>query len=121
MTEFFSKIERAGLYIAWEPRGDWHENPEKVEGLCNRLNLIHVVDLMRREPLSNSSIAYIRLHGLNKKEYDYNYDYSKDELEQLTQKLHFLTDRHKTVYCLFNNLNMFKNALKLKEILNREY
>jgi len=48
------------------------------------------------------------MHGLNKKEYDYSYHYSKEELDQLAQKLHTLDEELRTVYCLFNNLKMFK-------------
>ncbi len=118
MSALFSAIDRVGLLIAWEPRGDWNEHPEEIKALCEDLNLIHVVDLLRRSPLSSSSTAYIRLHGLNKKEYDYNYDYSLHELQELAQKLHDLTKTYNTVYCLFNNLNMHKNALGLEEILN---
>lgn len=65
----------------------------------------------------SSSTAYIRMHGLNKKEFDYNYEYSPGELEELAQKLQKLTEDHQTVYCLFNNLSMHKNALQLKKIL----
>jgi uncharacterized protein YecE (DUF72 family) len=114
---FFERIDRGGLDPAWEPRGDWNEHPEKIEALCRDLGLIHVVDLMRREPLSDQRIAYIRLHGLNRKEYDYRYDYSDSELEELAEKLTRLGRRHDTVYCMFNNDNMFANAHTLMTLL----
>lgn len=117
MRRFFEKVDRGKLQPAWEPRGDWTDNPEKIESICNDLGLIHIVDLMRREPLSDHSTAYIRLHGLNPKEYDYRYDYSDSELEQLAEKLTSLAKRHKTVYCMFNNDNMFANAQSLMKLL----
>jgi hypothetical protein len=115
VRRFFEKIDRGGLEPAWEPRGDWNENPEKIESICKDLGLIHIVDLMRREPLSDHPTAYTRLHGLNRKEYDYRYDYSDSELEQLAEKLTGLAQRHKTVYCMFNNDNMFANAQTLMQ------
>lgn len=117
MKIFFSKVDRGKLDLAWEPRGDWKEHPEQIERLCKELELIHVVDLMRREPLSEHSIAYIRLHGLNPREYDYNYDYSVAELKELSKKARALGKRHREVYIMFNNFLMYKNAAQLKKLL----
>ena len=119
MAKFFSKIDRGSLSIAWEPRGDWNENPEEIRAICKELNLIHVVDLMRREPLSDLNPAYLRLHGLNKKEYDYNYNYSAEELKELARKLIELGKNHETIYCLFNNLYMHENAGKLRQLIEQ--
>jgi uncharacterized protein YecE (DUF72 family) len=117
IRRFFEKIDRGGLEPAWEPRGDWNEHPEKIEAICKDLGLIHIVDLMRREPLCDHSIAYTRLHGLNRKEYDYRYDYSDSELEQLAEKLAGLAKQRSTVYCMFNNDTMFANAQTLMKLL----
>lgn len=119
MREFLSGIERDGVDLAWEPRGEWKENPGKVEQLCEDLDLIHIVDLMRREPVSSHKTAYVRLHGLNKEEYNYDYDYSREELEELAEKLENLSKSCERVYCMFNNYEMFSNASKLLEILQR--
>ena len=113
MRNFLNEIERGSLELAWEPRGDWKDNSEKVEEICKDLDLIHVVDIMRRDPVSDSGIAYVRLHGLNPNEYDY----SDDELEELADKLRKLRDSHRRVYCLFNNYEMFSNARKLRSII----
>lgn len=120
MREFLSMIERNCLELAWEPRGDWKENPERVGEICDELNLVHVVDLMRGEPVSSHELAYVRLHGLNKDEHDYDYDYSEVELEELAERLGKLSRNHKRVYCMFNNYEMFDNAQKLVGILEEK-
>ncbi|HID60919.1 MAG TPA: DUF72 domain-containing protein [Hadesarchaea archaeon] len=117
MRKFLLEIDRGELALAWEPRGDWDENPEKIEQLCNELDLVHVVDLMRRKPLSKHSIVYIRLHGLNPREHDYNYDYSMGEIRRLAGKVKKLDEKHDEVYVMFNNFQMYKNASQLIKIL----
>ncbi|MBS3815985.1 MAG: DUF72 domain-containing protein [Candidatus Thermoplasmatota archaeon] len=117
MRQFFERIDREGLTIAWEPRGEWKEDPGKVKEVCDDLDLIHVVDIMRREPVSDHSIAYTRLHGLNPDEYDYAYDYSEEELQELAEKLEELSEEHGKVYCMFNNYEMFENAKKLRKMV----
>jgi uncharacterized protein YecE (DUF72 family) len=117
MRIFLSKIYRGELALAWEPRGDWYGHPDEVANLCDELKLIHVVDLMRREPLSKHPTAYIRLHGLNPREYDYNYRYSTTELRELAARARKLSKAHDEVYLMFNNVFMYESAEKLVEIL----
>lgn len=117
MRKFLAKINRGNLALAWEPRGDWKDNPKEIEKLCEELDLIHVVDLMRREPVSEHAIAYIRLHGLNPREYDYNYKYSNAELSQLASKVQALAKKHRETYILFNNFSMYEDAKRLQKIL----
>lgn len=117
MRKLLSRLERGGVDLAWEPRGDWKQHPERVQRICNDLGLIHVVDIMRREPVSAHPTAYVRLHGLNEDEYDYDYDYTADELEDLARRVSQLADAHDTVYCLFNNFQMYDNAQQLMELL----
>lgn len=57
MTKFLTTIEREGLKIAWEPRGDWKENAETLRYLCKDHNIIHAFDLMRYEPISDQEKA----------------------------------------------------------------
>ncbi|KXA96016.1 hypothetical protein AKJ37_06275 [candidate division MSBL1 archaeon SCGC-AAA259I09] len=117
MRELLGRIDREGVELAWESRGDWKENPGRVKEMCEDLDLVHIVDIMRRDPVSSHDIAYVRLHGLNPEEYDYDYDYSGEELEELAGKLQDLAENHERVYCMFNNYEMFDNAQKLKGLL----
>ncbi len=119
MRELFTNIKHDDITLAWEPRGNWKENKDKIKSICDDLDLIHIVDIMRRKPLSDQDKVYIRLHGLNEDEYDYNYDYSNEELKDLSDKLMNLTDSHEKVYCMFNNYEMYNNADTLRNILNQ--
>ncbi|MBS3748619.1 MAG: DUF72 domain-containing protein [Candidatus Thermoplasmatota archaeon] len=105
-------------YGFYQPPNNWNDHVSELEQICEDLNLIHVVDIMRRKPVSTHSICYIRLHGLNKNEYDYNYDYSKQELVSLAEKLIELSETFDTIYCMFNNYEMYSNAKQLKKILS---
>jgi len=117
MEEFFDRIDREELVIAWEPRGDWMENVVEVKKICRDLDLVHVVDIMRRAPVSDHHVAYIRLHGLNPREYDYRYEYSKEEIRELAKRVKELERGREEVYVLFNNTEMYKNSTQLMELL----
>jgi uncharacterized protein YecE (DUF72 family) len=103
--------------VAWEPRGDWLNREDLVAGLCEELDLIHCVDLLRRDPYCYDDTAYVRLHGLNEDPYDYDYDYSDEELRRLADRLGNLSNDCEQVFCLFNNHKKFKNVVRLDEIL----
>jgi len=115
MRRFFGKITKNGLDLAWEPRHrTWHDNPKVVRKLCSELGLIHVVDILKREPQSAGRISYIRLHGLPG-ELSYRYSYTDRDLELLIQKVTGLdTD---VTYVLFNNVTMAKDCIRFKELL----
>lgn len=116
LREFFGRIDRGGLALAWEPRGSWMEEPARVESVCSDLGIVHVVDVLREEPLAGD-VVYTRLHGLNEDPYDYDYSYMDDELERLAGTLTELSEIHDGVYCLFNNYDMYRDASRLREEL----
>jgi uncharacterized protein YecE (DUF72 family) len=121
MTIFFSKIERKGIDIAWEPRHEsWFRNPKKVRELADSLSLVHVVDIFKREPLSNHPIAYVRLHGLGK-ETNYSYKFTEQDLENLRSRILGLAGRKKEVYVFFNNITMREDGLAFKRLLETIY
>lgn len=114
LRQLLGTIDRDGFDVAWEPRGDWPDHPDRVETLCDALDLIHVVDLMRDEPRSDHAVGYTRLHGLNDDPYDYDYDYAETELDELADRLGDLADSRRRVYGLFNNYEMYPNARSLR-------
>ncbi len=118
MRALLSSVERGDVGVAWEPRGDWLKEPDRVRSVCGDLNLTHTVDPLRDDPLYTTDTAYLRLHGLNEDPYNYDYDYSTEELEQLIEEIDDVTGGCSTVYCLFNNYGKFDNARKLEELLD---
>lgn len=116
LRQFFTKIDRKGVEIALELRGNWLEEPSIVKRVVNELKLIHCVDPFWDEPQSKHSIAYFRLHGRQRR-YNYSYVYSKTDLEELVEKVLKLERKGKEVYVLFNNVGMHQNARQFIHLL----
>jgi len=106
LRRFFYEIDRQGLALAWEPRGEWAD--EEIAELCNELALIHVVNPFQR-PGVTDEVAYFRLHGRG----GYHYQYTDQELAQLGG----WCTRYPMTYCLFNNTYMFEDALRFMELV----
>ncbi|MCS7386486.1 MAG: DUF72 domain-containing protein [archaeon GB-1867-005] len=118
VRDFFSSIERDGLNIAWEPRGTWNDHLDVVRDLCDSLNLIHAVDVFRRNPVSSHPICYIRLHGIGRGEVNYRYKYTDEDLRALLVKVDgLLSSGFKEVYVLFNNVHMAEDALRFMRLV----
>lgn len=105
MRRFFSSIKHSGHILVWEPRGQWAE--PTIKALCSELDLVHCVDPMRMEPLSGE-LYYVRLHGGP----GYRHKYTKEELKRLKGEL-----VDKETYVLFNNLNMYNDALAFDRLI----
>jgi len=115
MKEFMSSIDRKGLTLAVEFRhGSWR--PEVVSKICRDLSLIHVVDPFKEETATkDAELIYYRLHGLGRRMYIY--DYSDEELARLWQTwVKPFLNQGKSVYVLFNNTAMAKNAKRMIEL-----
>lgn len=123
MERFLDNIDRDRLVLAWEPRGDWNDNPMEIERLCERANLVHCVDPLRRNPARSSEVCYFRLHGLGTKDLNYSYRYTQDDLARLGKKLRELEDETsrniQAVYVMFNNISMFSDAKRFASMANQ--
>lgn len=106
LKAFFESIPRAHYIFVWEPRGKWAD--EEIEVLCKKLDLVHGVDPFIKNPIYGE-IHYFRLHGKD----GYRYKYTEDDLLELKEKITLDIP----IYCMFNNVYMFEDALRLKEIL----
>lgn len=106
MKGFFRSVKDSGFLFAWEPRGEWGE--KAIRALCLKLGMIHCVDPFEREP-SYGAPQYLRLHGGP----GYRHRYSEDELRRLRDRV-----ANKDAYVLFNNLNMYNDALTFARLIN---
>jgi uncharacterized protein YecE (DUF72 family) len=101
---FFSAIERAGLALAWEPRGAWRE--EEILALCREFDLVHAVDPLKAKPLYGGC-GYFRLHGPR----GYRSSYGDGELRRVASLCEGET------YCFFNNATMLRDARRFQRLL----
>lgn len=106
LRDFMSRIDRGAFQLAWEPRGNWED--QQVFDLCQELDLTHAVDPFLRRPVWGET-NYFRLHGGP----DYSHQYQEGELKWLIDQL----QDPKLTYCLFNNVSMWEDGLKMKELL----
>ncbi|AKD55094.1 DUF72 domain-containing protein [Spirosoma radiotolerans] len=106
LVDFFTNIERTGLRLCWEPRGQWDQ--EVVGDLCQELDLWHVVDPFARATMTPEQ-CYFRLHGRQ----GWRYKYEQQELADLIELLP--TDQPS--YVFFNNVHMRQDALVFKSLL----
>jgi len=118
VKEFFSSISTNEVTIAWEPRGTWNDNLDKVKEIVDELGLVHVVDPFKRWPVSEHKIVYFRLHGKGPREVNYRYKYTDDDLKWLRDQI-LSRYEGKEVYVMFNNVYMGQDALRFKELLTQ--
>ncbi len=108
VRSFFRSLKDSEFLFIWEPRGGWSE--PTIKTLCSGLGLIHCVDPMEKESLYGEP-QYFRLHGGPR----YRHQYAKEELEHLKGML-----GKKETYILFNNLNMYHDAMAFDRLLKGE-
>jgi uncharacterized protein YecE (DUF72 family) len=111
LQNFFEQVSTKDFVFCWEPRGKWTD--ESVQKICQHLNLIHVVDPLKKNALTGK-IFYFRLHGRS----GYKYTYPEYELEKLAANVRSL-EGDKT-YIFFNNTNMLNDAQKMIKILSEK-
>ncbi len=107
LKQFFKKIERNSFRFIWEPRGEWEDRV--LENLCEELGLLPCLDPFGK-PLPKRDLVYVRLHGKT----GYRYSYSEEDLSQLFDRVRSYPE----AYVLFNNLNMYENAQRLKKAVS---
>ncbi len=111
--DFFSNIDRDGMFIAIELRG-WNKN--NIKKLCEKYDLVDITDPLVREPTYYNEIAYFRLHGKHiENKIIYKYKYTKNELQKIKYYIKDMKDV-KSVYVMFNNSYMCENAIEFKNI-----
>jgi len=118
LENFFSAIDRhrpghkpnAKLNFGWEPRGDW--DTSVVKGLCEDLNLWHVVDPFNVKSATPANL-YFRLHGKG----GWRYEYEQSELVELAAMLPNRVAKTGAPYVFFNNARMTQDAVRFQSIV----
>ncbi|HMA04330.1 MAG TPA: DUF72 domain-containing protein [Methanomicrobiales archaeon] len=131
LTEFLSGIDREDIRIALELRASWDR--ARLASLCRKFDLIHCVDPFGDTPVTGPPF-YLRLHGSppglrpvgspsglrpsgsppGKRMYAYTY--TETDLQWLRDRIRDW-DVEGEVYCLFNNLSMWDDALAFRDLL----
>jgi uncharacterized protein YecE (DUF72 family) len=106
LRAFFTRIDRGGLICVWEPRGDWPR--PLVSRLCFELGLVHGGDPFLSPP-ATGGLGYFRLHGIG----GFRYRYSNGDLHRLLE----VCAGHEPLYCLFNNVSVFEDALRFRALV----
>ncbi len=101
---FLTDIDRGDFIFVWEPRGQWSGNV--IAALCEDLDLVHCVDPLESKAVYGK-LKYFRLHGGR----DYRRQYSDDELARLREL------SNGEAYVLFNNISMYGDALRFKQLI----
>lgn len=119
MREFFNRIDRSSVTCIWEPRGQaggldgikpdfvgWQD--DEISELCSELELAHCVDPLKDDCVTGG-LRYYRLHGTT----GYRHQYTDRELHNL---VHYHA-KGALSYFLFNNVSMWQDAARFKELL----
>lgn len=106
MHTFFRAIERDGLTLLWEPRGEWTD--AQIKEICRKCGLTHCVDPFVRACVTDG-LRYYRLHGLG----SYAHRFSDEELIRLRDML----PAEGACYILFNNRSMLDDAMRFREMI----
>ena len=112
VPDFFASVMGDGYMVGWEPRGRSFERPDILRRTFD-LGVIHVVDPFRREPMTIGEVQYVRLHGVGPGEANYRYKYTQEDYVKLLETVERWGSE--TVYVLFNNVHMVRDAAEFKE------
>ena len=109
---FLSGIARGDARIALEFRAPWDR--EKIATLCRVFDLVHCVDPFGDTPVTGPPF-YLRLHGSPPGNRMYAYRYTVEDLRWLRDRIRGWVAEGE-VYCLFNNLSMWEDALVFRDL-----
>jgi len=106
VRQFFKRVKRHRFIFIWESRGKWER--EDVERICTDLDIVPCLDPFGGKPI-RGELLYVRLHGKT----GYRYRYSEEEMKELIGK----GETYPQAYLMFNNVNMYEDSRRLKELL----
>ncbi len=114
MENFFKANPRDNIIIAWEPRGEWYDYKDVLSKILEKLDLVHIVDPLKRPILRKTPVYYFRLHGLGRGDVNYRYKYTDEDLSKLVEIVEQL--KGERAYVMFNNVHMADDARRFKQL-----
>ncbi|MEB3806896.1 MAG: DUF72 domain-containing protein [Desulfurococcales archaeon] len=115
LSTFLSKHWPEGYTLAWEPRGEWWDRRDLLEGFNKEFGLLIAGDVLRgRMPPSGQDKLYTRLHGLGGAEVNYRYKYTVEDLQRLLDIVR--SGGWEISYVLFNNVFSYEDAVAFKRL-----
>jgi len=110
IDSFFKRADHEGIEIAWEIRRPRNALvPSELLELMREHEIIHCVDLCKREPEVKSDILYTRLFGKGSHNI---YQFTDEELEEIDEKSNRREFRRAVL--TFHGVKMYKDAARLK-------
>ncbi len=103
MYRFFGEIRRDNLQLFWEQRSDFKLST--IRKICQDLDIFYARDPFKHKEEVNKKIIYFRLHGKG----SYRYKFTDEDLLHLKSLV-----KGKGGYVFFNNVYMWKDALRFK-------
>jgi len=108
LRQFFKKMKTDSFTFVWEPRGKWERGD--VEKICMDLGIVPCLDPFAGK-LIRGELLYVRLHGRT----GYRYRYSEAEMKELIGT----AEAYSEAYLMFNNISMYEDAQRLRNLLER--
>ncbi len=121
LKTFLDLTREKEFRVGLELRGDWLNHSEELRKILEDYETVtHVTDPFKWfPPVTRTTSYYFRLHGIGPREVNYRYKYSIEDLRKLKNLLRSLEGALEA-YVKFNNVYMMEDALKLKELLQRD-
>jgi uncharacterized protein YecE (DUF72 family) len=110
MRKFFDAVDRGEFTYVWEPLGNWA--PKTVLKISESLDLIPCINPLEFEPLPEGLTAYFHLNGPA----GFRSRYEQESLEELVG----ICSGYDEVYCVFTNIDMHNDTMRLRRILERD-
>jgi len=113
----FAEFTKLGERFALEVRNEgWFSSKNLEWARKNKITWVSIdAPKFSREIFKTTDRVYLRMHG---RESWYSYNYSKEELEKIAEKIK--KSKPKAAYVFFNNdHDMLNNAREMKKILER--
>jgi len=107
MRKFFEKVDRSEFTFVWEALGNWA--PKTVLKVSESLDLIPCVNPLEFDPLPEGLTAYFHLNGPA----GFRSRYEEESLEDLVK----VCNGYDEVYCVFTNIDMHNDTLRLRKIV----